>query len=67
MRVISARHGRWLEHHHFDICFVDVNLPDGSGLDLVHELDSQNTTIIMLSDDEYIENLLAAQNLGAVA
>ena len=56
-----------LEQRHFDICFVDVNLPDGSGLDLVRELDSQQTTIIMLSDDEYIENLLTAQDLGAVA
>lgn len=52
--------------YHFDLCFVDVLLPDGNGFELAGKLPS-TTTFVMLSAGEGIESLLTAQGLGAVA
>ena len=56
-----------LKAHDFDICFVDVSLPDGMGFDLVEDIDTENTSVIILSGSENMEHVIQAKCLGAVA
>ncbi|TCB82074.1 sigma-54-dependent Fis family transcriptional regulator [Acinetobacter sp. ANC 4173] len=35
-RIAQAK--KMLSEHHYDVCFTDLNLPDGSGLELVEEI-----------------------------
>ncbi|HEX5382537.1 MAG TPA: response regulator, partial [Acinetobacter sp.] len=35
-RLAQAK--KMLSEHHYDVCFTDLNLPDGSGLELVEEI-----------------------------
>lgn len=58
---------RALEQETFDLCFIDVSLPDGEGFELLKQIDTERTTIIMLSQSDNVEHLLTAQKLGAKA
>lgn len=61
----QARH--LLREHTFQLCFIDVQLPDGSGFELIDALNTNQTTSIMLSDSEDIEHILYAKGLGVDA
>jgi DNA-binding response OmpR family regulator len=56
-----------LSSFHYDLCIIDIGLPDGSGLELIHYIKSKNnnTGIIIISARNSIENKMIGFNLGA--
>ena len=56
-----------LSEHVFDICFIDVHLPDGEGFDLVGDINTQDISVIMLSGSEDMEHVMHAKGLGVMA
>lgn len=63
----NVREGRnCLESLHFDLALVDVNLPDGTGVDLLkEERFSPNTVVIIMTADGGVETAVQAMRLGA--
>lgn len=53
--------------YHYDIIIVDVNLPDGSGIDLIKEMKQINpeTGIIVITARNSLENKIEGLELGA--
>ena len=53
--------------YNYDIVVVDINLPDGSGLDLIQEIKSRNaeTGIIVISARNSLDNKIEGLDLGA--
>lgn len=60
---------RYLSNNSFDLLVVDMNLPDGSGLNLAMQLkeskSDKKTPFLFLSGDNSCESQLAGLNLGA--
>ena len=58
-----------MEHTHFDLAFLDIELPDANGLDLASQLRQRfpNIVIIMLSANDEIDKLERARKVGANA
>ncbi len=56
-----------LELYTYDIAIIDINLPDGSGLDLIRILKKQNsdTGIIVVSARNSLDNKIEGLELGA--
>jgi len=55
-----------LDSMNFDLALVDINLPDGLGLDLLRKgLFSPNTQIVIMTADEGISTAVEAMRLGA--
>lgn len=63
--VNEARHKLGLDR--FEIILLDVNLPDGNGIDLCHEVRSSGveTPILFLSARTDEETVVRAMNIGA--
>lgn len=56
-----------LETENFDFLFLDINLPDGRGLDLLEELDlTRGVSTIMMTSDGQLALAVEAMRLGAV-
>ncbi|MEZ5045739.1 MAG: response regulator transcription factor [Chitinophagaceae bacterium] len=55
------------QHHGIDIIIMDIQLPDGSGVDLVQKLkpQMQNTHFIMNTSFEHDENIFESLKAGA--
>lgn len=53
-----------IEANHFDILFLDINLPDGSGLDLIRKLDNIDFNVIFVT--AYDQYAIDAFKLSAV-
>ncbi len=53
--------------YNYDILVVDINLPDGSGLDLIKEMKTQHpeTGIIVVSARDSLENKIEGLDYGA--
>ncbi|GAB1453672.1 response regulator transcription factor [Draconibacterium sp.] len=53
--------------YNYDIVVVDINLPDGSGLDLIRAIKKQNaeTGIIVISARNSLDNKIEGLDLGA--
>ncbi len=53
--------------YNYDILIVDINLPDGSGLELIKEIKKQNssTGIIVVSARNSLDNKIEGLDLGA--
>ena len=53
--------------YEYDCILIDLNLPDGSGLEIIKELKLQNKTegIIIISAKETLETRIEGFNLGA--
>ena len=53
--------------YNYDIVVVDINLPDGSGLDLIQEIKGRNaeTGIIVISARNSLDNKIEGLDLGA--
>lgn len=53
--------------YEYDVLVVDINLPDGSGLDLIHEMKKTHpeTGIIVISARDSVENKIQGLELGA--
>ncbi len=53
--------------YNYDILIVDINLPDGSGLELIKEIKKQNssTGIIVISARNSLDNKIEGLDLGA--
>ncbi len=62
----SSAHEK-LELYTYDIAIIDINLPDGSGLDLIRILKKQNsdTGIIVVSARNSLDNKIEGLELGA--
>lgn len=65
--IAEAR--RLLEEHPFAMAFVDVGLPDGNGIDLIHDLHQRDRALPILvisawSDEQIILNALQAGATG---
>ena len=56
-----------LAHNMFHLCFVDIQLPDGDGFDLVEDMNTRNTAVVILSNSKDMDYVLHAKSLGAVA
>src|SRR2546426_3131267 len=62
-----ARARKLIQDLDFDFALVDVNLPDGSGTDLLKEkLFSANTGVIVMTAEGAIAGAVEAMRLGAV-
>ncbi|QGY42765.1 response regulator [Maribellus comscasis] len=53
--------------YNYDVFVVDINLPDGSGLELIKEMKTQNpsTGIIVISAGNSLDNKIEGLDLGA--
>jgi DNA-binding response OmpR family regulator len=53
--------------YEYDVLIVDINLPDGTGLDLVRKIKKHNsqTGVIVVSARNSLENKIEGLNLGA--
>lgn len=53
--------------YHYDVLIVDINLPNGTGLDLIKEMKSfhPSTGIIVISARDSVENKIQGLELGA--
>src|SRR5690606_1287652 len=62
----SAAHEK-ISLYHYDLFIVDINLPDGSGLDLIRTCKKQapETGIIVISARNSLENRVEGLELGA--
>ena len=65
----TLRQARNLLHHPYDLALIDLGLPDGSGLDLLHQFRSnhtQTTCVVttVMGDDASIVGALAAGAKG---
>ncbi len=58
---------RMFSENHYDIVFLDINLPDGNGLDAIHHLIKQNNNanIVVMSAYNTKEYNEKALKLGA--
>lgn len=58
-----------LKEKFYDIALVDINLPDGLGLDLLHEIEKQEkkTKAIIITGMADTESAMFAVNKGAFA
>ena len=58
-----------IEHQSYDIYFIDVNLPDGSGFDLVSEfIEKENrNNVVLISAIDGEDELRKAESLGVNA
>lgn len=55
-----------LAAHHIGLVILDINLPDGSGLDLLRELsDRQDTSVILLTANDTETDIVTGLELGA--
>lgn len=56
-----------IEKKNFDLYLLDVNLPDGNGLDLCHEIRAKNidSPVLFLSARTDEETVVKAMNIGA--
>lgn len=50
----------------FDVFIVDVNLPDGNGMDLIRELEPQQAQAIVITADPQIDDAVTALRHGIV-
>lgn len=67
VRDIAAGRDR-LEHEDFDVLLLDVNLPDGSGLDILRLLRqdlARDTPVLVLSALKQEDSVVRALELGA--
>lgn len=64
-RIAQAK--KMLSEHHYDICFTDLNLPDGSGLELVEEISQQypQLPVAVLTAYGNMDIAIAALKAGA--
>ena len=65
MSVRDAR--RQLEHGRFDLCLTDMNLPDGSGIDLVRYISEHypDLPVAMITAHGSMDSAVAAMKAGA--
>lgn len=49
----------------YDCIILDLNLPDGNGLDLIQYLKNENTGILILSANQQLEDKVSGLNKGA--
>jgi two-component system, NtrC family, response regulator PilR len=58
---------RHLEHGRFDLCLTDMNLPDGSGIDLVRHIAERypDLPVAMITAHGSMESAVAAMKAGA--
>lgn len=63
----SLKEGLEKIQHQYDCVVLDINLPDGTGLDIIRQLrkDQQKTGILILSANESLEDRLDGLELGA--
>src|ERR1043166_5041917 len=55
-----------LKRQHPDVLLIDVALPDGSGLDLIAEIDRRRgTEIILITGNASVETAVEALRIGA--
>lgn len=58
---------QWATSGHFDFVLLDVNLPDGQGIDLLREKAfSPNTSVIVMTGHGGVEGAVEAMRLGAL-
>ena len=51
---------------HFDYALIDINLPDGSGIDLLRNKKvSANTSVVIMTAEGGVESAVEAMRLGA--
>jgi DNA-binding NtrC family response regulator len=51
---------------HFDYALIDINLPDGTGIDLLrHKKVSANTSVVIMTAEGGVESAVEAMRLGA--
>ena len=64
-RLSQAR--KMLSEHHYDVCFTDLNLPDGNGLELVEEISQQypQLPVAVLTAYGNMDIAIAALKAGA--
>jgi len=64
-RLAQAK--KMLSEHHYDVCFTDLNLPDGSGLELVEEISQRypQLPVAVLTAYGNMEIAIAALKAGA--
>lgn len=62
-----AQAKKMLSEHHYDVCFTDLNLPDGSGLELVEEISQQypQLPVAVLTAYGNMDIAIAALKAGA--
>ncbi len=64
-RIAQAK--KMLSEHHYDVCFTDLNLPDGSGLELVEEISQRypQLPVAVLTAYGNMDIAIAALKAGA--
>ncbi|TCB33624.1 sigma-54-dependent Fis family transcriptional regulator [Acinetobacter sp. ANC 4910] len=64
-RLAQAK--KMLSEHHYDVCFTDLNLPDGSGLELVEEISQRypQLPVAVLTAYGNMDIAIAALKAGA--
>jgi putative nucleotidyltransferase with HDIG domain len=55
-----------MEREHYDLLFIDVNLPDGSGLSLVQEHGPESPVVVIMTGSSDIHTAVEAIRRGAV-
>lgn len=61
-----AKAGRLLRENRFDLAIMDINLPDGSGLDLMRQVKEQGSLpVILLTANDMETDIVAGLELGA--
>ncbi len=55
-----------LTEREFDLVMLDVQLPDGSGTELLPELEDKRADVVMVSGHSTLEDAIAALRLGAI-
>ena len=56
-----------LSRHHFDLCFTDMRLPDGTGLDLIHHIQQEYPRMPVAVITAYGNAQMAVESLKAGA
>jgi DNA-binding NtrC family response regulator len=70
-RILSAYNGwqalEMLADHHIDIVFLDLNLPDTSGIDLLEQIKAEraDVEVLVITGHSAIRNAVAAVKKGA--
>lgn len=64
-RIAQAK--KMLSEHHYDVCFTDLNLPDGNGLELVEEISQRypQLPVAVLTAYGNMDIAIAALKAGA--